>query len=379
MMFRCEICVVLLMNLGALTTDLVASMDGDARRGADFIQAQGCINCHLVKGAGQGNAPDLGRRLDRNYSPAGIAARMWSHGPVMWAAMSPVLLATMTKENISPSRFSTDQTTDLFAYFYAARFFEKPGEAERGKRLFQEKHCIDCHSLRASGSGVGPAVEKWESLQAPILLIQHMWNHQTQMHNAMAARGIPWPQLTSQELSDMLVYLQNLPQTRGAEYFVEFPSPKNSEALFRDKGCIGCHVGKLALENRLGDSTLTDIAAAMWNHAPQMRQPAPEVTIVEWRQLISYVWAKQFFATNGDPARGRKVFESKKCGDCHNDPSSGTPSLSKPAEPYSAISMVAVLWRHGPAMLHRMQEEHIAWPQLSQDDMANLIAYLNSH
>jgi cytochrome c551/c552 len=221
-------------------------------------------------------------------------------------------------------------------------------------------------------------VEKWESLAAPVVLIERMWNHQTQMHNAMAARNIPWPHMTSQELDDLLVYLQNLPQTRGTEHLYELPTPNNGEALFRAKGCIECHVGKLALENRLSDSTLTDIAAAMWNHAPQMRQPPPVLTIAEWQQLISYVWAKQFFATNGDAGHGRKVFESKKCAACHNDPSSGAPSLSKPAEPYSAISIVSVLWQHGPTMLRNMQAKRIAWPQLSQGEMADLIAFLNS-
>ncbi len=358
--------MALIAALGAVA----AWANADARRGADFFREQGCVNCHALKGVGAQKAPDLGRRLDRNYTPAGIAARMWSHAPVMWAAMS--------KENITPPKVTTDQAADLFAYFYAARFFEKPGEAERGKRLFQEKHCIDCHALTAGGGGVGPPVEKWESLQAPIILIEHMWNHQTQMHNAMAARGIAWPQLTSQELDDMLVYLQNLPQTRSIQTFIDLPSPENGEALFREKGCIVCHVGKLALENRLGDSTLTDIAAAMWNHAPQMRQPPPELSIIEWRQLVSYVWAKQFFATNGDAARGRKIFDSKKCAVCHNDPSSGAPSLSKPPQPYSAITIVSVLWQHGPTMLARMQEKHINWPQFTQDEMANLIAYLNS-
>lgn len=56
-----------------------------------------------------------------------------------------------------------------------------------------------------------------------------MWNHQSQMHNAMAARGIAWPQLTSQDLDDMLVYLQNLPQTRGEELSVDLPSGGNGK------------------------------------------------------------------------------------------------------------------------------------------------------
>lgn len=344
--------------------------DADARRGGDFFRTQGCENCHTVKGAGAGRAPDLGRRLDRDYTPAGIVARMWSHAPVMWAAMA--------KDSVTAPQISPDQAADLFAFFYAARYFERPGEAERGKRLFQDKHCIDCHAVNGTGGGVGPAVEKWESLQGPILLIQQMWNHQSQMHNEMAARGITWPQLTAQDLTDMLVYLQNLPQTRGAELMMELPSSGDGATLFQEKGCITCHVGKLALENRLADSTLTDIAASMWNHAPEMRQPSPILSRQEMQQLISYVWAKQFYGNRGDAAKGHKVYETKKCGSCHDDASSGAPKLSKPAEPYSAIAMMQVLWLHGPQMLRKMQDKHMAWPQLSQIDMANLTAYLNS-
>ncbi len=317
-----KLCFLLLIAIGAGALAWGAPLEADARRGAEFFRSQGCVNCHSTRGEGAGKAPDLGRRLDRDYTPAGIAARMWSHAPVMWAAMG--------KENITPPKVNTQQASDLFAYFYAARYFEKPGEAQRGKRYFEEKHCIDCHSLTASGGGgPGPPVEKWESLASPIMLIARMWNHQSQMHNAMAARGIQWPHLSSQELDDMLVYLQNLPQTRGTQSVIDLPAPENGEALFREKGCIECHVGKLALENRLSDSTLTDIAAAMWNHAPQMRQPPPALNITEWRELISYVWAKQFFGNSGDSARGRKTFESKKCAVCHNDVSSGRPELDQ--------------------------------------------------
>lgn len=359
--------VVLVM--AAAPSLLAMTADADARRGADFFQSQGCVNCH-VKGAAAGKAPDLSRRLDRDYTPAGIAARMWSHAPVMWAAMG--------KENIPIPQITPDDAANLFAYFYAARYFEKPGEAQRGKKFLEDKRCIECHSIAGAGGSVGPPVEKWESLGSPVVLIEHMWNHQTQMHNAMAARGISWPVVTSQDLTDMLVYLQNLPQNRGTERGLLLPPPAEGATIFRDKGCAECHKGALALENRLGDSTLTDVAAAMWNHAPQMRQPPPQLTTAEWRQLISYVWAKQFFATRGDAARGHKVFESKKCAVCHNDASSGAPNLSKPAEPYSAITMVSVLWRHGPTMLKTMQQKHIAWPQLTQGEMGNLIAYLNS-
>ena len=45
---------------------------------------------------------------------------------------------------------------------------------------------------------------------------------------------------------------------------------------------------------------------------------------------------------------------------------------------YSDITMVSVLWSHGPRMLERMNEKKIAWPRFTAPQMADLIAYLNS-
>jgi cytochrome c2 len=356
--------------LGVPVCLLASGTVADARRGAEFFRTQLCVNCHSIQGEGAKNAPDLGRRFDRDYTPAGIASRMWDHAPVMWQAM--------TEQKIPLPKVTADQAADLFAFFYSVRYFEKPGEAERGKRLFQSKHCNECHSLTASGNGPGTPVERWQSLADPTVLVERMWNHSDLMKGEMATRKIQWPALSSQELDDLLVYLQNLPQTRGAKLEFSMPSGEGGEALFKEKGCVECHKGAQALEYRLGDSTLTDVAAAMWNHNPQMQKPHPELTLAEMRQILGYIWSKQFYYTRGDAGRGHKTFESKKCASCHNDASSGAPALGKPSEPYSAISMVAVLWRHGPAMLQKMQDRHIPWPQLSQSEMANLIAYLNS-
>lgn len=342
-----------------------ASTDADAQRGADFFKTQNCGTCHNSTAS---KAPDLSQRYDRDYTPAGIAARMWSHAPVMWTAMG--------QQNIAPPAVTTDQARDLFAFFYSVRYFEKPGEAQRGKRVFESKHCVECHSI--SGGGPGTPVDKWESLSDPVVLAQRMWNHVDRMKGELAARRIQWPLLSSQELDDLLVYLQNLPQTRATKLQFVLPSSEGGDALFQQKGCTVCHKGGLALENRLADATLTDVAAAMWNHAPQMQQPHPELTVTEMGQILGYAWAKQFFTSKGDAGKGKKTFESKKCASCHEDRSSGAPALSKPGEPYSAITMVSVLWKHGPTMLKSMQAKKIAWPQMTQNEMANLIAYLNT-
>ena len=299
---------------------------------------------------------------------------MWNHAPAMWSAIA--------KQGLPLPQLSEPDAANLFAYFYAAHFFEKPGEAERGKAIFAAKRCADCHALTPGETKVGPPVSQWPSLSDPTVLVSKMFDHAAQMNQAMRERHIAWPQLTSQDLTDLLVYLQNLPQTRSATLEFEMPAPEGGEELFRTKGCAGCHTDEKAFENLIGDSTLTDIAAAMWNHAPLMvksAETAPDqVTAPQMRQILSFVWASQFFSPKGDAARGKHVFESKKCETCHGASSSGAPALSPANGTFSAVQMVAALWSHGPSMLEKMKQQNIAWPRLSPSEMTNLIAYLNS-
>jgi len=367
------LCVALLTTW-SVSSGQGASFSADSKRGAAIFVGQSCTNCHSVSGRGGTSAPDLGRRFDRDYTPAGVASLMWNHAPAMWSAIA--------KQGVAMPRLSDADAADLFAYFYAAHFFEKPGEAQRGKALFASKHCGDCHALTGGSPNVGPPVSEWQALADPTLLIAQMFDHAAQMNTVMRQRNIAWPQLTAQDMSDMLVYLQNLPAMRGRALEFEMPPPQGGEELFRTKGCLNCHTDQRAFENLVGDSTLTEIAAAMWNHAPLMvksAQTAPQqLTASEMRQILSYIWASQFFSPKGDIAKGKHVFESKKCESCHNNAASGAPQLARGAGTYSAVKMVSVLWEHGPAMLERMKQQNIAWPKMSPSEMTNLIAYLNS-
>jgi len=292
----------------------------------------------------------------------------------MWSAIG--------KQGMPMPRLAETDAADLFAYFYAAHFFEKPGEAERGKALFASKRCGDCHVLTAGATKAGPPVSQWAALGDLTVLVTQMFDHAAQMNQAMRERNIAWPQLTPQDVTDLLVYLQNLPQTRSATLEFQMPAAQGGEELFRSKGCVNCHTDERAFENLIGDSTLTDIAAAMWNHAPLMvksAETAPSrITAPEMRQILSFVWASQFFSPKGNAARGKHVFESKKCESCHNNPASGAPALTQANGAFSAVRMVSALWSHGPAMLEKMKQQKIGWPNLSPSDMTNLIAYLNS-
>jgi len=343
---------------------------GDARRGEQLFQTQQCVKCHSLNGRGGTFAPDLARRIDRNFTPTVMASLMWNHAPEMWAAMQ--------RENIAPPPLSQEQAADLFAYFVSARYFERPGDAARGKQAFAAKHCADCHGLTQSKAAGAPPVAKWESLADPVVLAQQMWNHGARMTEALAKQKIARPALSSQELTDMLVYLQNLPETKHLAANFTFPPSEGGAQLFQSKGCSGCHVGKLALESRLRNETLTGIAAAMWNHQTSMKQPPPQLSQEEMRQLVSYIWAKQYFRGDGSASRGQKVFADKRCAGCHNDPSSGAPKLAKGKDAYSDITMVAALWGHGPRMLAAMKQKNLDWPRFTAQQMSDLIAYLNS-
>ncbi len=349
---------------------LAAMIPGDARRGEQLFTSEQCVECHSFQGKGGTLAPDLSRRLDRNLTPTMMASLMWNHAPDMWGAMK--------KQGIVKGQLSPEAASDLFAYFVSAHYFERPGDAARGKQAFTAKHCAECHGITTSNASGAPPVAKWESLADPVVLAQQMWNHGARMREAFAQKKLEWQALTAQELTDILVYLQNLPETRNLAQNFQFPPSDSGAELFQSKGCAGCHTGPLALENRLRNQTLTQIVVDMWNHQPRMKNPPPTLSQEEMRQILAYIWARQYFKGEGNPDRGKRVFAEKNCAACHNDPSSGAPKLGKGKDAYSDITMVSALWDHGPRMLDLMGQKKLAWPRFTAAQMADLIAYLNS-
>ena len=61
----------------AASVALAGTPSGDARRGEELFRSQGCVQCHSVNGKGGTAAPDLAKRIDRNYTPTVMASLMW--------------------------------------------------------------------------------------------------------------------------------------------------------------------------------------------------------------------------------------------------------------------------------------------------------------
>ena len=347
-MMPLRIAITLLTVAGACPAADIAM---DSARGERLFRSLNCIGCHRVNGEGGMIGPDLSRRIDRNFTPAGLASTMWNHAPTMWTAMR--------EQGVRAGDLDEQGASDLFAWFYSARFFEKAGDAGRGKRLFTTRHCEECH-----GASAAKPFTQWAAAGDPIALVAAMWTHSAAMKFTRA-------NLNSQDLADILVYVRNTPDAASASARFELGSSEHGQALFGSKGCEKCHTGKLVLHLR--GQTLTDLAADMWNHSPLMSDPLPSLNAGEMRDVTSYIWARQFFAGSGNPLAGKRVFASKHCLACHADS-----SPSKAPSELTGSAMVSVLWRHGPQMLEQMKKQNIIWPRFDGADMSNLIAYLNS-
>src|SRR5260370_8378635 len=106
---------------------------GAARRGEQLFQSEQCIQCHSVRGKGGTVAPDLARRVDRDYTPSMMASLMWNHAPDMWAAMK--------KQGVTKGSMTPEKAADLFAYFVSARYLAKPRAAPRAKQASPDRPC----------------------------------------------------------------------------------------------------------------------------------------------------------------------------------------------------------------------------------------------
>jgi mono/diheme cytochrome c family protein len=361
-----------LISLAFAATIHAAIPAADSARGAKVFESQSCIQCHPLNGIGPSIGPDLGRLVDRGFTPAMLTSTMWNHAPSM--------LVAMRERNIPTPVMSEQDAADLFAFFYSTRFFEEPGDAARGKRIFTARACANCHGITDSKIPAAKPASQWTSLNDPIAMIEAMWEHASSMHDEMTRQKIAWPVLSGQDVADLLVYLRNLPSSapKTAAIF-QIPSGDGGKALFDAKGCAQCHKSAdIFLAAGLPGQTLTDVAAAMWNHGREMAPAQIRFQSGEMREIAGYIWSRRMFENGGNPGRGKSLFSTKRCAGCHGNPASGAPALTSGGREFTDITMVSVLWRHGPAMLGRSQEKLQPWPRLDTREMSDLIAYLNA-
>ena len=264
-----------------------------------------------------------------------------------------------------------------------------------GGKVFAEKGCGKCHALRGIGGGIGPDLGRIQTGTGFFELGAAMWNHLPRMGAKMVEVGIRRPTLTPSEVSNLIAFLFT------AQYYDEPGDAKTGEGLFASKGCVQCHevggkggrVGPgLDFLKRANSPVL--VAAAMWNHGPEMAETMKTKGIArptfqgkEMVDLIAYVVSAAKVDVGGDtaqvvpgtPERGQKIFTEKRCVVCHRVAGKGGtvgPELGRRGHHVSLTQFAALMWNHGPAMWAKMRERGIQVPRLTGQEMADVVAYL---
>lgn len=170
-------------------------------------------------------------------------------------------------------------------------------------------------------------------------------------------------------------------------------NPLAGSRVFGAKGCSGCHaingIGPKVgpdLGRVTGARSFYTVAAAMWNHLPQMAaamakrgMTPPLLDATDTANLIGFLFTLNYFDDSGNSETGKRLFSEKRCVICHQIGGVGGvlgPSLDKVGRSATAINMATAMWNHGPEMAQLMQQRGIERPSLSAVELGDLIAYL---
>jgi mono/diheme cytochrome c family protein len=381
------VAVALFLLPGLAVAQPVFSPGQDPLAGSQVFGTKGCAKCHSVNGVGGKVGPDLAR-VARPRSFFDLATAMWNH------------LANMTERmkqlGIDRPKLDDREARDLIAFLYTLSYFDAPGNPNEGRRLFNEKRCLFCHQVGGTGGVVGPNLDALKQFGSPMYVTAAMWNHGPAMMEKMREKGIERPSFTGPELRDLLAFLA--PRAAGSPEGPIYILPGRAEPgrlLFAQKHCVDCHSaggvgGRVGpdLVDRLVRRSPIEFAAAMWNKAPAMVAaqkargiPVPQLAPEEMADLVAYLYSVRYFAEPGNLRNGWTVATYKGCLTCHGvSGERGKPAsdLTKAKGLDSPGAVIAALWNHAVVTPKAPAGQRAPWPQFRPEEMADLVALLQS-
>jgi cytochrome c2 len=379
--FAAVLCSLIVAPAAALGQTAELAIPNNPLRGRLLFEEKSCYECHQFRGEGTG--PDL---VGGNFSGSflDLGASLWNHVPGM----------TVQHElhEVSWPTLSADQVVELLSFLYYLDYLGRPGDAGRGRSLFRDEGCSTCHAARGNQSPVGPSLVELTRFASPLYVAQAIWNHGPNMLRSLKERQMAPPQFQEGDLADIAAHLRQPDQSRPQERLLLAPGdPNHGRRLFVDKGCANCHDDERGTEapDLIGADlhrSAEALAGNMWNHALEMNEAMqqsgiewPSFTTSELADLIAYLYFLPFIDPVGDPARGKLVFVSRACADCHGGRQQSShpgPELTGEKVAGSPAAMVAAMWNHAPMMKEVILEEGRPWPRLTGTDLRDLLAYL---
>ena len=293
------------------------------------------------------------------------------------------------RASAQPSRTGRDITLSI----------ELPDNPTTGALLFVEKGCVRCHALAGNDTRVGPDLGRLHFRGTVMDLAGSFWNHAPVMREKMLDMKIQPPTLTSREMADLVAFL-----TAYRYYLTEVGQPGNpaaGKAVFAGKGCTRCH-GAGAwdkpgpdLSRYKGRFSSIFLAQVMWNHGAEMATVMrgqgiawPKFEGREMGDLLAFLQAgsggaidERVYFEPGSPRRGRELFASKRCDQCHavaGIGGHGGPDLGRRGREFvgSISSLAGLMWNHSQGMTAELARRNIPRVSFSGQEMADILAYL---
>jgi len=249
---------------------------GDADIGHGLFQKKGCERCHAIRGQGGSIGPDLSS-VEGVDTPIRWNQAMWNH------------VASVEKDlerlHMPWPHFEGREMNDLLAYVRANCCGQRretellPASPERGRKLFQSKSCIVCHSIQGTGGRGGPELGPDRERSLTIVQLAGLaWNHSPATWRSPDGRPIARPTFQGQDIADLVAFLASL------SYLDPAGSPSRGQMLFAERGCSYCHGDRAqgtqagpAVRSRGRSFTAITLATALWQHGPNMYRRSLEL------------------------------------------------------------------------------------------------------
>lgn len=164
-----------------------------------FAEKQ-CAGCH------PGSGPDL-EQASLPTSIGALASHMWNH--------SPEMIRVMREEDVTRKSLTSQELTDILAYVLSLGTADRGGNASRGRRIFEQKGCAQCHEADDMVQADMPTVQQLGIYASPVNMATAMWNHGRTMLEKMTEAGMSWPVFADNEMVDLLTYLKSIEPSGG--------------------------------------------------------------------------------------------------------------------------------------------------------------------
>jgi mono/diheme cytochrome c family protein len=203
-------------------------------RGEQVFENSGCRGCHKLGGVGGNIGPELDK-VGARRSPEWLRKHFLTPAAVTpGSAMPPQHLSEPDLEAVT--LFMLSQTGEQVPGYYAS--MKVIPSAAEGRRLFQQKGCIACHSIGGHGGKIGPALDEVGLRRSPEWMMQHFRDPQSVSPGTVMPR-FGFTETEARALTEFLLHLRDEKMALSLPSLMD-PVERGRE-IYRKYGCAGCH------------------------------------------------------------------------------------------------------------------------------------------